>query len=320
VVTAQAGEVTRTSAPRIILLTGIAAGTAIVVTAYWDGLHPRIPGISPPVLGSIAAAITMWLLLVGLAAVVAELLRRHHRSMASAGWKHTKRAGVATGRAAIRGGGATYRYTRRRGAPLWQRLTRWAGHRWCDRTGVPAEAADHPPGAPASGDTSPNGDDAMTTRDITPEHPTTPHNDWFTFPEPKGDGDQPRGRTRTAAPRVAPTVSAPANWKALAAAAGDFEPEDDSELLAWMASQVAGLSTYADAVISVYETCVDSIGLDPVAMSATHDVADAIAEAAVAVGYARQRFASHYSEVREFAANGGVLPHDGRWITGEGDA
>lgn len=288
--TAETGEVTRASAPRIILLTGIAAGTAIVVTAYLDGLHPRVPGISPPVLSSIAAAITMWLTVVGLAALAAELLRRHHRAMGSYAWRQSKRAGAAT-----------YHYTRRRGGSVLRRLTRWAERRWHERSYDQQ-------GAPALGDTAQNGDQTMANlRDL--EDP---------FPEfPEGDRGQ---RTRTAAPRVAPTVNAPADWKALAAAAGDFEPEDDSELLAWMASQVAGLSTYADAVISVYETCVDSIGLDPVAMSATHDVADAIAEAAVAVGYARQRFASHYSEVREFAANGGVLPHDGRWITGEGDA
>ena len=61
------------------------------------------------------------------------------------------------------------------------------------------------------------------------------------------------------------------------------------------------------------------IGLDPVSLAALHDYADAAAEAAQAMAAARQKFASHYQEVREFAAAGGLLPHDGRWITGEGD-
>ena len=100
----------------------------------------------------------------------------------------------------------------------------------------------------------------------------------------------------------------------------EFEPEDDGHLLAWMAAEVNGMSAYAEAMTEVYETCVSTVGLDPVAMKATHDVADAAADAASAMAAARAKFASHYSEVREFAANGGLLPFDGRWITGDGDA
>jgi hypothetical protein len=35
---------------------------------------------------------------------------------------------------------------------------------------------------------------------------------------------------------------------------------------------------------------------------------------------ARHRFADHYELPREFAGNGGLMPHDGRWVTGDGDA
>jgi uncharacterized protein YdhG (YjbR/CyaY superfamily) len=86
-----------------------------------------------------------------------------------------------------------------------------------------------------------------------------------------------------------------------------------------MAAEVAGMSAYAEALAEVYETCVNSIGVDPSAMNAVHDTADAAAEAATAMAYARQKFAAHYAEIREFAASGGLLPYDGRWITGDGD-
>ena len=108
-------------------------------------------------------------------------------------------------------------------------------------------------------------------------------------------------------------------WKTLTAETADFEPEDDGHLMAWMASEVNGMSAYAEAITDVYETGVSGIGLDPVSLAALHDYADAAAEAAQAMAAARQKFASHYAEVREFAAAGGLLPHDGRWITGEGD-
>jgi hypothetical protein len=97
----------------------------------------------------------------------------------------------------------------------------------------------------------------------------------------------------------------PAEWKALVAITADFEPEDDADLLAWMAAEVNGMSAYAEALTEVYETGVGSIGLDPVSLAALHDTADAAADAAQAMAAARAKFATHYQEVREFAAAGG---------------
>jgi hypothetical protein len=139
----------------------------------------------------------------------------------------------------------------------------------------------------------------------------------FSRRPPGGNGDRPVSTGGTA-PRS--SANAPAAWKAVAASTADFEPENDEQLLGWMAGEVAGQSVYSESLISVYEGCVNSVGLDPGAMSAVHDVADAAADAATAMAYARQKFAAHYSEVREFVGNGGVMPFDGRWITGEGDA
>jgi hypothetical protein len=150
----------------------------------------------------------------------------------------------------------------------------------------------NPAGAPAPAVPAQNGETPMTT-------PTTP-----------------APRTRLPAQVKA---NAPAGWKSLATTASDFEPETDEELLDWMASEVAGISTYSEALTDVYETCVGSIRLDPVAMAALHDAADAAADFATALAYARQRFAAHYGEVRQFVGAGGVLPKDGDFITGEGD-
>ena len=129
------------------------------------------------------------------------------------------------------------------------------------------------------------------------------------------DPAPPRGRRRVLT--IGGTV--PGEWKNLVAITADFEPEDDADLLAWMASEVNGMSAYAEALTEVYETGVSSVGLDPVSLAALHDTADAAADAAQAMATARQKFAAHYAEVREFAAAGGLLPHDGRWITGDGE-
>ena len=39
---------------------------------------------------------------------------------------------------------------------------------------------------------------------------------------------------------------------------GDFEPEDDADLMAWMAAEVNGMSAYAEAMTEVYETGVSA--------------------------------------------------------------
>ena len=108
-------------------------------------------------------------------------------------------------------------------------------------------------------------------------------------------------------------------WARLAADTAGFEPEDDGELLAWMAAEAAGMAGYGEALDGVYETVTGAVGVDPAALAALADCAEDAAQAAAAMEAARAKFAAHYEEPREFAASGGVLPHDGRWVTGEGD-
>ena len=123
-------------------------------------------------------------------------------------------------------------------------------------------------------------------------------------------------RAQRAAARSGGTV--PPEWAAVVATTADFEPEDDGELLGWMTQQVTGLSAWAEALVDFYEHCTQVIGIDPKASAMLHDVADAAAQAAETMGAARARFTEHYELPREFAANGGLMTHDGRWVTGEG--
>ena len=112
--------------------------------------------------------------------------------------------------------------------------------------------------------------------------------------------------------------SVPSEWAAVVATTADFEPDNDGELLGWMARQVTGLSAWAEALVDTYEHCTNVIGIDPKASTMLHDVADAAAQAAETMGAAKARFTEHYELPREFAANGGLMTHDGRWVTGEG--
>jgi hypothetical protein len=85
-----------------------------------------------------------------------------------------------------------------------------------------------------------------------------------------------------------------------------------------MTRQLTGLGGWAEALVDFYEHCTQVIGIDPKASAMLHDVADAAAQAAETMGAAKARFAEHYELPREFAANGGLMTHDGRWVTGEG--
>jgi hypothetical protein len=112
--------------------------------------------------------------------------------------------------------------------------------------------------------------------------------------------------------------SIPSEWGPVVAQAADFEPESDGHLLDWMAGQVTGMAAYAEALIEAYEIGVNTVGIDPKGLAALHDVADAAAHAAETMSGASKKFADHYELPREFAANGGLMTHDGRWVTGEG--
>ena len=276
-------------------------------------------GIRFPGLEVVVSVVVTWLLLIVVAVTVAEQLRRHHRPMARHAWRHSRRGALFAGRHGKRAAVAAGRHGRAGGGYL----TAKAAMRWQDRerrpliftrkTAKPVETEDEPPPsgtASGAGSSPPEGKTTMA--------------DTIVNDGTRGNGGRPSGRIRPAR-RARHTATQtggalPGEWGAVIARAADFEPDNDGELLGWMGDEVSGVAGYAEALVDLYESCTAGIGLDPVAMAALHDVADAAAHAAETMSGARGRFADHYELPREFAGNGGLMPHDGRWVTGDGDA
>jgi hypothetical protein len=284
---------------RPVVFAGIALGTFVTVTAFAGGYRPPASGLA-----ALLAGVLTWLLLAALAVTVIEVLRRHHRAIGRAVVRHGRRGAVVTAKAARRHGGTVGAWLASKAGPRWENRQHQplmfrklrgepegpaaeevtAGEQEADP--APARTST-PPHAPDGGTAS------MTTSKITPEH-----------------------RARRAAARSGGTV--PSEWAAVVATTADFEPENDGELLGWMARQVTGLSAWAEALVDTYEHCTQVIGIDPKASAMLHDVADAAAQAAETMAAAKAKFTEHYELPREFAANGGLMTHDGRWVTGEG--
>jgi len=325
----------RTGIAGAVLFAGIALGTCLTILVMWDGgVRLRIPDL-PSIIGTALGAVIVWVLFMAAASLLSELTRRHHRAVLRHGWRHGKRGG----RAAIRRAGMAYRGAVSRSRPWRTRFLGAIRGRWDARFApvlmtvrsksgrVLNPFTDSPVTTIAVWDqedlnrrlsaAAEDPDIEITTRPIPPLESTASPTEGSTMTETT---DPAVPAPRSGGRRVLTIGGAvPGEWKNLVAITADFEPEDDAHLLAWMASEVNGMSAYAEALTEVYETGVGQIGLDPVSLAALHDTADAAAEAAQAMASARQKFASHYAEVREFAASGGLLPHDGRWITGDGE-
>ena len=340
---------------RAMVWIGLAAGTAVTVLAVMNGI--RIPGLQV-VLSVLATWVLLMVLAVTVAELarrhhraVARHAWRHGKRGARFAGHHTGRGarwlwGWLASKAAARWGSREHRplmFTRASGpqpepdgpfTPVLLTARSTSGRVLNPVTGEPhatvlvkdpedlkrrlaavahysdIEVSTRPPDPPGGNESNPpEGTPAMP--DITDRR-----DDSWGKPPP-APGTPGPGTPRTRRP-VGGSYSAA--WKQVVSDTSEFEPDDDGHLLGWMAAEVNGMSAYAEAMTEVYETCVNTVGLDPVAMKATHDVADAAADAASAMAAARAKFASHYSEVREFAASGGLLPFDGRWITGDGDA
>ena len=286
---------------RAVIWTGIALGTCLAILAITDGARPRIGGM-PSILGVILGAVLVWALIVGAAVTLAELVHRHHRTAGRYALRQGKRGAAATAKAA-----------RRHGSTIRGWLVSQAGPRW--------ESREHRPliflklrGEPAgpAAETTPEAETAAPG--AAPHAPPPDHADGGTTMTVSKIA--PERRARRAAARTGGSV--PSEWGPVIAETADFQPEDDGELLDWMSRQLIGLSGWAEALVDFYEHCTAVIGIDPQASAMLHDVADAAAQAAETMGAAKARFTEHYELPREFAGNGGLMTHDGRWITGEG--
>ena len=204
------------------------------------------------------------------------------------------------------GTGPAYSWGPEAGPSGWPAEDAETAHRWAQHMstgGKPQVVTEYPPGGGPgrtiatyiNGKTSTEGVSSMPA---SPSRIKTEH------------------RAQRAAARSGGSV--PSEWGPVIAQTADFEPEDDGELLEWMGRQVTGLSAWAEALVDFYDHATNTIGIDPTASAMLHDVADAAAQAAETMGAAKAKFTEHYELPREFAGNGGLMTHDGRWITGEG--
>lgn len=109
----------------------------------------------------------------------------------------------------------------------------------------------------------------------------------------------------------------PADWAQTAERVRDAELTADYELINLMTGEVAGICVYAEAYHQLHATCVDTIGLDPVAVQGLGEFAEHVMELAKAMSDNHQQFLAQYQEVLQAVANGVVLPYNGRWMTGE---
>ena len=184
---------------------------------------------------------------------------------------------------------------------------RWAQHMSTD--GRPRAVTEYPPG----------GGPGRTVATYAGGKPAPDHTD-----TDGGTSEMPASPSRIKTEHRAQRATArsggsvPSEWGPVIAQTADFEPEDDGELLEWMSRQVTGLSAWAEALVDFYDHATNTIGIDPAASALLHDVADAAAQAAETMGAAKAKFIDHYELPREFAGNGGLMTHDGRWVTGEG--
>lgn len=338
----------RTLVSRAVVWAGLALGTAVTVLAVMNGI--RIPRLE-----IVLSVLATWALLAVFAVIAVELLRRHHRAIGRRGWRYGKRGAIASaGWAGAVARGAATRSLPWRTRFMAALQARWAARNApaapAGPDGAPVVPAPEP-GQPGGGEPGPSWSWGLAgarahwpaaslqeaqqwarqmSTDGRPREvaeyppgggPGTTIATYVNGKETEGDKEvASRIGTQHRAQRAARTgtASVPSEWGAVVSGTADFEPENDGELLGWMARQVTGLSAWAEALVDTYEHCTQVIGIDPKASAMLHDVADAAAQCAETMGAAKARFTEHYELPREFAASGGLMTHDGRWVTGEG--
>lgn len=168
---------------------------------------------------------------------------------------------------------------------LWQRFQAWR-----DRDATPQPAAAPAPAAP---------------RLPSPRRPAGP---------PPAFSD---GGALTPVPLDVTRDEVPAAFVPLIEHISGFEAAEDADLQVFTRGLAAGELATGEALQHQLEHCVTAIGLDPVSVQGLADYAEQKAEHAQGAMQIWQRFAAVYAEVQAFIADGGVLPKDGNFLTGE---
>jgi hypothetical protein len=287
----------RPGVSKAVVWSGVALGTTLAILAMMHGARLHLGGM-PALPGAVFGVLVEWALFVATAILAAEMTRRHHKTAARYAAQQGSRGASAGGQA-----------LRRHALMFLDKSADWAAPRWHARTGSTRTPDEITQPIPSAAPASPSADSA----EVNPtegENMTTPTRGLVSRISP----DRRAQRTASRSGAVIP-----AEWGHVVTQTADFDPEDDGHLLDWMGGQVAGVAAYGEALVEVYEGLTRDKGADPKAAAAIHDVADAIAHAAEMMAAAKAKFSEHYELPREYAANGGLMTHDGRWVTGEGD-
>ena len=97
----------------------------------------------------------------------------------------------------------------------------------------------------------------------------------------------------------------------------NFEPETEGELVQFMTGEAAGLLGYGQALEQLVEHLLADVGLDPASLQGVHEFAEAASECSALMTAAAAKFKQTYAGVIENAAQGVVMPHHGRFMTGD---
>lgn len=124
---------------------------------------------------------------------------------------------------------------------------------------------------------------------------------------PAANGDGPAGGQPQ-------QVGPPRDLAQVIARVREFHPENQPDLIHFMAGEMAGMVGYADALSQVVDNCVNSTGLDPASVSGISDYSAAVTDAAAAMKAAHKQFVTIYQEIIEATDKGVKLPYDGRWF------
>jgi hypothetical protein len=120
----------------------------------------------------------------------------------------------------------------------------------------------------------------------------------------------------TDTPATAAAPEAPPDWTLMIDRVTSFVPEDDAALIAFMQGEAAAVVRYAEALEQARENCTNDVGLDPAAVEGFVTYSEHMSEASERMAEAYQTFVAIYGEVQALADSGVVLPHNGRWFTG----
>ncbi|MEV0993389.1 hypothetical protein [Nonomuraea sp. NPDC050202] len=153
-------------------------------------------------------------------------------------------------------------------------------------------------------------------------HCTNPQEDTVTVPTTANGRPRPEDRVIVGAgagplPPGSPAVPPPGPWAASAARVAEFNPESDADLINFMAEEISGMCGYSDAYETLHETCLSSLGLDPRSVAGLNAFGQRIVEVTGEMARAHAQFVAIYHEVMQMVADGTVMPHNGRFFSGD---